>query len=41
MFTDKVEQRTEEISPERLKEELQSSLALLDNVTPIRRTLDQ
>ena len=37
MFTDKVEQRTEEITPERLKAELQSSLALLDNVTPIRR----
>jgi len=37
MFTDKVEQRTEEVSPEKLKAELQSSLALLDNVTPIRR----
>jgi hypothetical protein len=37
MFTDKVEQRTEEITPEKLKAELQSSLALLDNVTPIRR----
>jgi hypothetical protein len=38
MFTDKVEQRTEEVSPEKLKAELQSSLALLDNVTPIRRS---
>lgn len=38
MFTDKVEQRTEEVSPEKLKAELQSSLALLDNVTPLRRS---
>lgn len=37
MFTDKVEQKVEEVSPERLRAELQSSLALLDNVTPIRK----
>ena len=38
MFTDKVEQKVEEISTERLKKELQSHLALLDNVTPIRKS---
>ena len=37
MFTDKVEQKVEEISTERLKKELQSSLALLDNVTHIKK----
>ena len=37
MFTDKVEQKVEEISTERLKRELQESLALLDNVTPIKK----
>jgi len=37
MFTDRVEQRVEEVSTERLKRELESSLALLDNVKPIRK----
>ena len=37
MFTDKVEQKVEEISTEKLKQELQSHLSLLDNVKPIRK----
>ena len=37
MFTDRVEQKVEEVSTERLKKELESSLALLDNVRPIRK----
>lgn len=37
MFTDKVEQKVEEISTEKLKEELKSHLSLLDNVKPIRK----
>jgi len=37
MFTDKVEQKVEEISTERLKDELKSHLALLDNVKPIKK----
>jgi hypothetical protein len=37
MFTDKVEQRVEEVSTSQLKEELKSSLALLDNVKPFKR----
>jgi hypothetical protein len=37
MFTDKVEQKVEEVSTERLKRELEASLALLDNVTPIKK----
>lgn len=37
MFTDKVEQKVEEISTERLKQELQSHLSLLDNVKPLRK----
>ena len=37
MFTDKVEQKVEEISTERLKKELQSHLSLLDNVKPITK----
>lgn len=41
MFTDRVESKVEEVSPERLKAELQSSLALLDNVTPIRKKQSQ
>lgn len=36
MFTDKVEQKIEEINPERLKAELKSSLDLLDNVKPFK-----
>ena len=36
MFTDKVEQRVEEVSTSQLKEELKSSLALLDNVKPFK-----
>lgn len=35
MFTDKVEQKVEQISTDQLKEELKSHLSLLDNVTPI------
>jgi hypothetical protein len=37
MFTDKVEQRVEEVSTSQLKEELKSSLALLDNVKPFKQ----
>ena len=37
MFTDKVEQKVEEISTERLKQELKTHLELLDNVTPIKK----
>ena len=37
MFTDKVEQKVEEISTEKLKEELKTHLSLLDNVKPIRK----
>jgi hypothetical protein len=37
MFTDKVEQKVEEVSTERLKQELKSHLDLLDNVTPIKK----
>jgi hypothetical protein len=36
MFTDKVEQRTEEVTPQQLKAELEGTLRLLDNVTPLR-----
>jgi hypothetical protein len=36
MFTDKVEQKIEEVSTSQLKEELKSSLALLDNVKPFK-----
>lgn len=35
MFTDKVEQKVEQISTDQLKAELKSHLSLLDNVTPI------
>jgi len=35
MFTDKVEQKVEQISTDQLKAELKSHLTLLDNVTPI------
>ncbi len=35
MFTDKVETKVEEVSTEKLKEELEYSLRLLDNVVPI------
>jgi len=35
MFTDKVEQKVEQISTEQLKAELKSHLTLLDNVKPI------
>ena len=37
MFTDKVEQKVEEISTEKLKAELKSHLSLLDNVKPIKK----
>lgn len=37
MFTDRVESKVEEVSPERLKEDLKASLSLLDNVTPLRK----
>ena len=37
MFTDRVEQKVEEISTEKLKQELQSHLKLLDNVEPIKK----
>ena len=37
MFTDKVEQKVEEISTEKLKEELKTHLSLLDNVQPLRK----
>jgi len=37
MFTDKVEQKVEEISTAKLKEELKSHLSLLDNVAPIKK----
>jgi len=36
MFTDKVEQKIEEINTDQLKQELKSSLALLDNVKPFK-----
>lgn len=36
MFTDRVEQKVEEVSTERLKQELKSSLDLLDNVKPFK-----
>ena len=36
MFTDKVEQKVEDISTDRLKAELKSSLDLLDNVKPFK-----
>lgn len=36
MFTDKVEQKVEEISTDRLKAELKTSLDLLDNVKPFK-----
>lgn len=38
MFTDRVESKVEEVSPEKLREELKASLSLLDNVTPLRRS---
>jgi hypothetical protein len=37
MFTDRVEQKVEEISTEQLKRELEGHIALLDNVKPIRK----
>ena len=37
MFTDKVESKVEEVSTTQLKEELKSSLALLDNVKPFKQ----
>ena len=37
MFTDKVEQKVEEISTDQLKKELETSLSLLDNVVPIHK----
>ena len=37
MFTDRVEQTVEQISPEKLKEELKAHIRLLDNVTPIEK----
>ena len=37
MFTDRVESKVEEVSPERLKADLQASLSLLDNVTPLSK----
>ena len=37
MFTDRVEQTVEQVNPEKLKEELKSSLKLLDNVAPIKK----
>ena len=37
MFTDKIEQKVEEISTEQLKKELQGHLSLLENVEPIRK----
>jgi hypothetical protein len=37
MFTDKVESKVETISTEQLKADLESSLALLGNVVPIRK----
>jgi len=37
MFTDKIEQKVEEISTEQLKRELQGHLSLLENVDPIRK----
>lgn len=37
MFTDKVESKVEEVSTSQLKEELKSSLALLDNVKPFKQ----
>ena len=37
MFTDKIEQKVEEISTEQLKKELQGHLSLPENVEPIRK----
>jgi len=37
MFTDRVESKVEDVSPERLKADLQASLSLLDNVTSLRK----
>lgn len=37
MFTDKIEQKVEEISTEQLKKELQGHLSLLEKVEPIRK----
>jgi len=37
MFTDKVEQKIEEISTQKLKEELKTHLSLLENVQPIKK----
>jgi hypothetical protein len=37
MFTDKVEQKVEEISTQKLKEELKTHLSLLDNVQPLKK----
>jgi len=37
MFIDKVETKVEEINAEQLKQELESHLTLLDNVTSIRK----
>jgi hypothetical protein len=37
MFTDKVEQKVEEISTEKLKAELKTHLTLLENVKPIKK----
>jgi hypothetical protein len=37
MFTDRVEQTVEQISPEKLKEELKAHIKLLDNVKPITK----
>ena len=37
MFTDKVEQKVEEISTDQLKKELETSLSPLDNVVPIHK----
>lgn len=38
MFTERVEQTVEQISPEKLKEELKAHLTLLDNVRPISKS---
>lgn len=37
MFTDKIEQKVEDISTDQLKKELESHLSLLNNVTPIKK----
>ena len=36
MFTDKIEQKVEKVTPEQLKAELKQHLELVDNVTPIK-----